>query len=137
MIDLQLATHNGEITITNPATGQHRTFRIRTQPKDAKFAPGKRIVSLLTGSDNTSSYRSFAFVDDDGVVRVWRAKQGQNGQLSDFDKFADLLNRADYFQVNYSLEYLFSGHCIRCNRLLTEPESIRLGIGPVCRNLVG
>ena len=42
-------THNGTITIHNPKTGDHRTFQIKTQPADAKFAPGRRVVSLLTG----------------------------------------------------------------------------------------
>lgn len=27
------------------------------------------------------------------------------------------------------------GRCIRCNRLLTEPNSIKTGIGPVCAGL--
>ena len=35
-----LETHNGTITVSNPATGQHRTFRVRTQKPDARFAPG-------------------------------------------------------------------------------------------------
>lgn len=29
---------------------------------------------------------------------------------------------------------MLAGHCVICNRKLTDPESIRLGIGPVCGN---
>jgi hypothetical protein len=47
----QPTVFNGTYTITSP-TGEHRTFRIKTQKDDARFAPGKRTIALLTGSDN-------------------------------------------------------------------------------------
>ena len=50
---------NGEITLTNRETGEHRTFRIRTNKEDARFAPGERVIALLTGPDNTTSYTGF------------------------------------------------------------------------------
>ena len=69
---MNIATHNGIITIRNPATGSHRTFRVRTNPENSKWLPGKRVLSLLIGSDNESDYKGFAFVGDDGRVHVWR-----------------------------------------------------------------
>lgn len=122
-----LATHNGTITIENPATRQHRTFSIRTQPEDAKFAPGQRIVALLTGPCNESDYQGFGFVAEDGTVLVWRSKRG-----GDFEKFADMLANPVSWMTRTGVNYLFEGRCIRCNRKLTTPESIRTGIGPVC-----
>ena len=50
-------THNGRFTVTSTKTGEHRTFRIRTQPDDAKFAPKERVITLLIGPDNESSYK--------------------------------------------------------------------------------
>lgn len=132
---LTLNTHNGEITVNNPATGNHRTFRIRTISKDSAFAPGRRIVELLTGPDNTSDYRGFAFVDNSGTVYVWRSKRGDGRDRSEFEKFASILNHSNHYAEKHGLEFSFSRRCIRCNRLLTDPESIALGIGPVCRTL--
>jgi hypothetical protein len=43
---------NGRYTIQSKQTGEHRTFWVKTQAADAKFAPGRRVVSLLTGSQN-------------------------------------------------------------------------------------
>ena len=62
-------THNGLFTVTNPNTGNHRTFRIVTQPENAKFAPNKRIVSVFrgTGNDNPFHYEAFGFVTSRGV----------------------------------------------------------------------
>lgn len=122
-IDFDLATHNGSITIHNPETGQHRTFRIKT----AKSMDGKRIAELLTGSDNESDYTGFGFVQDDGSIKVWFRKRG-----TIYERFADLLNRADHWQDNKGLEYLCEGRCIKCNKKLTDPISIKLGIGPWC-----
>ena len=69
-----VATHNGTITIYNPATDAHRTFRIRTQPDDSDFAPGQRVVSLLVGPDNESDYQGFGFVSY-GRIAVWHSRR--------------------------------------------------------------
>ena len=119
-----LKTHNGKLTIRNPATNGHRTFSIKTQPENARFAPGERIVALLTGSDNTASYTPFGFIQPDGSVRLFRSKA--DGLWL---KYADMVSRPDAYP---SAEYLFEGHCRVCNRLLTHPESIKSGIGPNC-----
>ena len=49
-----ITTHNGTFTVHNPATGEHRTFKVSTvQQGDLE---GRRIVALLTGPDNANSY---------------------------------------------------------------------------------
>ena len=121
---------NGKYTVQNRLTGEHRTFQIRTQKEDATFAPGKRILSLLTGSNNESDYTGFAFVTEEGV-NVWSSKRG-----GDYEKYAALLwsltqdGGLSVYAARYSL--MVEGRCIVCNRALTTPESIRTGIGPVC-----
>lgn len=134
---------NGHFTIRNKETNEHRTFRVRTQKADAKFAAGERIVSLLVGPENTGDYKGFGFVGGalgrEGV-RVWRKCQGTPGAPSAFDKFARLLE--DLFIQGgrkwgsvYDLQE--SRTCLRCNRLLTEPESLASGYGPECRSILG
>lgn len=118
-------THNGTVTIHNPATGEYRTFQIRTQPKDSRFAPGKRIVALLCGPDNESDYDPFAFVDDRNV-HVWKKKRG-----GIYEIYARMLANPPAFQAK-GAEYLWAGTCRCCNRKLTVPSSIKSGIGPVC-----
>lgn len=41
----QRFTVNGKFTITN-SKGEHRTFSVKTQAKDAKFAPGQRVLAV-------------------------------------------------------------------------------------------
>lgn len=119
-----VATHNGWITIHNPKTDDHRTFQIAT----SKSMGGKRVVSMLTGPDREDwrNWTGFGFASEDGSINVWRKHEG-----SVFEKMARLLERPDLGE-EYGLNYLFEGRCRVCNRALTNPESIRTGIGPVC-----
>lgn len=121
-----LKTHNGIITVENTTRGTHRTFRIRTQKEDAKFAPGERILSILTGPDNTSSYTQIAFIKDDGRILLWRRYE-----QSQYAQFIRVLLEPEHYR-SIGFVYHYEGHCRRCNRLLTEPQSLRSGIGPVC-----
>jgi len=121
-----IRTHNGVITVENTVRRTHRTFRIRTQKEDAKFAPGERILSLLTGPDNTSSYTQIGFVKDDGSVRLWR-----NYRTEQYERLVRVLQNPAHYR-SLGCVYHFEGRCRRCNRALTTPESVRSGIGPVC-----
>jgi hypothetical protein len=128
---------NGHYTIKSSKTGDHRTFKIHTQPEKSEFAPGKRIVSLLTGSENDSdaSYTGFAFIDDQGV-HVWTKKRGEGL----WETYADMLWSLALDSVLSTwaakgFTIMGEGRCIRCNRLLTTPDSVASGIGPVCAGL--
>lgn len=133
---------NGIYTIENEA-GDHRTISIRTQKKDASFAPGERIAALLTGPENEKDYQGFAFVKDEGFI-VWRKKRGVNGRVSTYEWYAKILqclelqpSEMEEVEATVSLsgrtyKILLSKRCMICNRRLTTPESVRAGIGPVC-----
>lgn len=120
---LKIATHNGIITVVNKKTGGHRTFKIATV-KNGNLK-GKRIVSLLIGPDNTSDYLGLGFVHDDGIVRVWGKHKG-----SVYEKTIEVLNHLDTLPV----EVMFEGKCRVCNRVLTNPKSLVIGIGSECLN---
>jgi uncharacterized protein DUF6011 len=135
-----LKIFNGRYTIRNRRSGEHRTFELKTQAEDSKFAPGKRVVALLTGPDNTSDYTGFGFVEDFGI-QVWKSKRGENGQKSMHEQYADLLWSlaldGAFSRYAETYEFLMEGTCAVCNRVLTEPLSLTTGIGPVCREKVG
>lgn len=126
---VDIVRYNGKLTVTNPATGQHRTFRIKTAMKgDLK---GLRVLQLLVGSDNQIDYRGFAFVQPSGKVSLWKKFQG-----TDFAKLAMIVERSEWYAEHRGLEYQYSVRCRRCNRELTDPQSIEAGIGPYCREVV-
>ena len=132
---------NGFLTVTNESSGGHRTFRVRTQKEDSKFASGMRVVALLIGPDNTSDYQGFGFVLDNGWISLW--KRNRTPQYEGLAKAVRLASKAlengkDTFQTpkaTYSVK--LSKRCRICNKTLTSPKSIEMGIGPKCAIRVG
>lgn len=122
-----LAKYNGCLTVHNPVSGQHRTFKIHTVRKGN--LAGKRLISVLYGDDNENDYRAFGFVDERGRVIVWRRYRG-----TEYEKMGNIINFPEWFRNHRGLEYKLSVRCRKCNRTLTDPQSIDLGIGPVCRS---
>jgi hypothetical protein len=131
----RMALPNGTFTLTHKRTGEHRTVRIMTQSAEAKFAPGQRIIELLTGPNNERDYEGFGFVSND-CIHVWRKKLGTvPGIPSKYERLAGYLTAAAMGCSRTLDEYDLdeSRRCIRCNRKLTDPVSIDVGMGPTCR----
>ena len=143
--------HNGTFTVSKPNAG-HFTLKLFTVKKGQ--LKGKRIIALLVGPNNEKDFKAVAFWDDARqVVRVWLRFHGQhsNGSIDGYNFqetgwsvtesklaiWADLAIRGAtkerhgyWFGEGYTL--LLASHCVRCNRKLTDPKSIALGIGPEC-----
>jgi hypothetical protein len=125
---MDIKTHNGFITVHNPKTENHRTFRVWTTTfGKGDEAEEKRVVQLLTGPnrDDWTAWKSFGFVSDHGI-RVWNKFRG-----TDHEKFAKILNMPEAAE-KAGLVFMREARCRICNRVLTNPESIETGIGPIC-----
>ncbi len=129
--DFDISKFNATLTLTSPRTGEHRTFRVKTVRKGK--LEGQRLVELLIGSNNEADYKAFAHVGNDktpwlkeGEARVWGKHRG-----TQYERFLDLLARPSYW-AGKGVIYQISGHCRRCNRTLTHPESLTSGYGPEC-----
>ncbi len=117
--------HNGIYTLTFPC-GTHRTIRIHTQRGGVHA--GKRLVSLLIGPVNTDDFEAFGEIIPAAAV-VWVWKTFKNAAQA---RYADLLVSLAKGEEIDGHELLVSRHCLRCNRVLTTPESIESGVGPEC-----
>ncbi len=137
--NFDVTIHDATITIKNPATGNHRTFSIRTVPATGRggrasaFA-GKRIVSLLIGPDN---FQGFGFADSHGV-HVWAKMRYAKGGLdaSVYEAFARMLENPRKWAAR-GVEYWIAGRCVCCGKVLTHPSSVADSMGPVCRGKMG
>jgi hypothetical protein len=105
----------------------HVTFRVEKQEADAKFAPGETIIGRLVGANNEQDYKGVAFWKADGRVILWKKNRG-DARLEAAIRV--LVGDPKAAALRYAQE---SGRCYVCNRTLTTPESIRDGIGPVCK----
>ena len=145
-----LKLKNGTYTVASP-TGGHVTIKLHTA-QQGKLA-GRRIFSLLVGSNNETDYQGVAFWDDAaGRANVWQRFRGPHpkpefpidgyhwqrtaGWGSIEKKLAVLLDvalrgeRGYWGGRGYTLH--LEGRCVRCNRKLTTVQSIASGMGAKC-----
>lgn len=125
---------NGTFTIQNRRTKERRTFKIATQPMDSGFAPGSRVISLLTGPDNNHSFTGFGFVTDAGI-NLWSRFRNEslwNGYAHmAWYILSGIQSPIKGFDID-NYEVFASKTCLVCNRKLTTPRSVKIGIGPIC-----
>lgn len=107
------------------ADGEHRTFRLATQPKNASFKPGVQIIELLTGSDNNHDYTGIGEIAE-GVVKIW-FKHRENTVLPEALRI--LVGDPTAGLKGFAQE---SGICPFCHNALTHPNSIYSGWGEKC-----
>lgn len=121
---------NGTYTITGVHETEWVTLRLIDCPWD-DVEPGTQLAQFLSGSDNEHDFTGFAFVRG-RTMQVW-------------SRFTDTARVQDALRVlldpgaqpsEYGLQYaLQTGRCCKCNRKLTVPASLHMGMGPVCAGI--
>lgn len=102
----------------------HRTIRVRTV--STGNLAGRTVVSYLAGPNNESDYVGFGFLSGT-ELGLWKRFQDESELV---DAVAILVEDPEAAGRGYAAE---SGNCYVCGRTLTDPQSIDLGIGPICR----
>jgi len=124
-----------ELTIQNPVTGQHVKLKMK-QKKDriTKKPSTLYFVDVAISNDEEKGYRKAGVFFSD--TRRWIP----NKQMVRGDRFWTIVNfLMQSIEQPQNLEntvILHSGHCLRCGRKLTHPESIQSGLGPECSGRV-
>jgi hypothetical protein len=121
-------------TICNTKTNNRFTYRVvkKESHKEGEFV---WFVSVLTGSNNESDYTYLGTIFNDG-----RYFHGLKSRISveamSAQAFRWLYNRLETHTDLGSVEFWHEGRCGRCGRKLTTPESIEIGYGPTCADLM-
>jgi hypothetical protein len=131
------------VTLVSKKTGTRFTYRVSLAPKcpvnqHAPTVPAF-FVSFLNGPENTSDYAylGMLLVPEGGAPRFFRTAKSRvkSDDAPSFMAFRYLV-RALFFSMLETLpaelEVWHSGACGVCGRMLTTPESVASGIGPVC-----
>lgn len=117
---------NATFTLVSKKTGARFTYRVR------KTAPEKpAFVSVLTGPDNTSDFEYLGVIFEDTGFRVTQRSRIRPDAPSAL-AFGWFWQHIDDARLHERVEFWHTGRCGRCGRLLTVPESIETGLGPVC-----
>jgi len=115
---------NGIYTVTLN-DGRYRTIRLKAAPEGFKAPAGAQIAEYLSGPDNEASYTGFATLIGE-EYRVWARYSADSAII---EALANLI--ADPMGAAQA-RVRASGKCFVCNRTLTTPDSLALGIGPIC-----
>jgi hypothetical protein len=123
------------LTLVSQRTGARYTYRVSRPPGDSPERPW--LISVLAGQDNEADYRYLGTLRPAGFSAT--AKTGTlRGSISfaAFDFFARRVLQAQG-DMPAGLEVWHDGRCGMCGRTLTTPESVALGLGPICASRVG
>lgn len=139
-------------TIVNQETNQRITFSSQRERLDVEGWDGMNsaeraeavtvadkddrywIVSAMVGSDNNNSYTPFGIVRvEGGLPRFYYSTESEVVQSDTVvQAFAWLFQKLNAGVMPSNIEFHHEGRCGRCGLVLTVPESIESGIGPVC-----
>lgn len=129
-------------TITSLPTGKHYTYEVSQGKPDERGIKTPFFVRVLTSSDNTSWDKSSSVYI--GFIPlslprelVTRGKGQPKHPASEALAWAiKALTRAARDGVGdmpTTLRFQHAGRCCQCKKILTDPISVELGIGPICR----
>jgi hypothetical protein len=120
------------ISLRSKATGNHLTFKVEVTKNNAR----RWFVSIK----DQERYRYLGMLVDQGD-RLTLALTSKSAHyrpsivVTAFDYFAQFVLSRN--TIPPELDVFHEGHCGRCGRTLTDPESIELGIGPECKKTMG
>lgn len=109
----------------------HRTIRLQTLKEADKGNGIIQWLAYLNGPDNTGDYLTIGFVRGNEVA-LFKKNVGKYADIVAATRYVIRnVDRLGEFGKNFAAK---SGNCFKCNRVLTDPESIQSGQGPVCRS---
>lgn len=117
------------LTLKSLRTGAHFTYRIDC-PKDNPDGD-RRFVSVLTGADNTGDYTYIGMIYGNEFRQTARSRVGRDAMsVKVIAWFCRTVLASGIKHPELRINH--EGHCGRCARPLTTPESVERGIGPEC-----
>jgi hypothetical protein len=120
-----------QFTLRSKKSGTRYTYRVTRSAKSKKEGQIPfYFVSLLTGADNDNDYQYIGVIDANGFR--WTRKARHKNDSPSVVAFSWFLKYLLKGTVHEQLEFWHAGHCGRCGRTLTVPESIDSGFGPEC-----
>jgi hypothetical protein len=121
-----------------PDSQDHYTFKVERVEFEGPNAKTMYFIKSLAGSDNTSDYVYMGVVDTVFLKGVKLTAKSAFPETSTRVRIASrvvsriLAGDGDKIaEAGWDVKH--AGKCGKCGRMLTEPESLSSGIGPICR----
>jgi hypothetical protein len=121
---------NSTVTLRSEKTGNRFTYKVKRAKGEDENRPW--FVSLMNGPDNEGSFAYMACIFGEKLVRTAKSKVSE--EAPSFRAFRYTFERLMRDGEAPGVEIWHEGRCGRCNRKLTVPESVDIGLGPHCRS---
>lgn len=126
---------NATGTLVNHNTGRRYTLRFR-RPDDLGSGVDPVWISVLAGPDNEEDYKYLGAIWPD-KPHGWKLRLSGKSCWGWNDRVTVAIDwLLGYLDTERKLpdgvEFIHAGKCGRCGRTLTTPQSIEMGLGPVC-----
>lgn len=134
-IDLKFVTAGKAIFTVENNNHEHYTYKVkkgRASPQQT-FVDPPLFVNVKTSSDG---YTYVGMLVNNQIRLTHKSKMTYDSRcVKVFNWTMKILNQEKQLPPGYSIQH--EGLCCKCGLPLTDPESIRLGIGPICRKMLG
>jgi hypothetical protein len=117
---------HAHFTLESKASGQHYTFEI------SKREFGNKVLWFAAVMTNGEQYTYIGKLISKNTIQFTQ-KSRLTAEAPAVKALCWFLRALTAGVIPDSVVVYHSGRCGRCGRELTDPESIRCGIGPVCR----
>ena len=125
-------------TIKSKKSGKHYTYKVtRARDKGEQKSALRWWVGILTGGDNSTDFAKLGQIVayHEGYPRFSLVRgtkfRKESPPAAGFEYVLAGIVYGNDAALN-SFEFYHEGRCGACGRRLTDPDSIRRGLGPVC-----
>lgn len=121
---------SGILVVKSRRSGKDYTYKI-TGRKSRKYG-----YSLVASYEKAyMDFNGCAYKDVTNRVRLFPSFTNTSSEIVKGAQYVlNALVQGQIDKLTQQCEILHVGQCIKCNRPLTDADSIELGLGPVCRN---
>lgn len=125
---------NSYVTFVNTRQNQRFTYKIGQAANSRDNNPPPHFIHTLTGQNNTDDYQFIGtvFHNTDGDKFRYSNKSTMTEDAPSVHAFKYVFEQLVTGSLANFIEIWHEGRCCVCGRVLTTPESIQKGIGPVC-----
>lgn len=118
------------VTFNNTKSGNRFTFKVKKDKKnDSLF-----YVSVLNGPNNAKDYLYIGAIFN-GNFKI-TPKSRVSAEATSFKVFQYVFDSLKNKTLKEFIHVYHNGRCGRCGDMLTVPESIIRGLGPICAKLI-
>jgi hypothetical protein len=115
-----------EFTVVSNVTGKDFTFKISRSEWNGKFYTHVKVEM---------GYLNFNYLGSYFMGKIRRKRQVVSTPSAIAIAWVlDKVEKQNFDLLEKSVTLLHLGNCVRCGRALTDHNSIKAGLGPVCRS---